>query len=149
MSRGKKKTFIWVLHGHQSTLHTTFVDMCMHVHVSCQPASHQVLMRPAGSLLGPNQTGETAQSWLSVCLLYPTSPKPPHPPPTLSSGYLEETRLTGHTPHIWKWCVSVKIYPVSHVPPPRPELENPQLKPETCLLGYSPLWCFLHLQQLW
>lgn len=92
----KKKTFVWVLHGHQATLHTTFVDMCMHVHVSCQPVSHQVLMRPAGSVLGPNQTGETAQSWLSFRLVHPTSPKPPAHPPSPPDILENHGRLSTH-----------------------------------------------------
>jgi len=99
---GKKKTFGWVFHGHQATLHTTFVDVCMHVHVSCQPASHQVLMRPAGSTLGPNQTGETAQSWLSP----PCTPHLPKAhPPSLSSRYLGEPWMAERTRQIWKWPV--------------------------------------------
>lgn len=100
---GEKKTFVWVFHGHQATLHTTFVDVCMHVHVSCQPASHQVLMRPAGSVLGPNQTGETAQSWLSP----PCTPLLPEASrlPSLSSRYLGEPWTAEHTRQIWKWPV--------------------------------------------
>lgn len=138
---------MWVLHGHQATLHTTFVDVCMHVHVSCQPASYQVLMRPAGSVLGPNQTGETAQSWLSFRLVHPTSPKPPAHPPSPPDILENHGRLS--TQGRFGNGMFVKIYPVSQIPWPRPEFESPRLKPQTCLFGFLPLPCFLHLQQLW
>lgn len=118
---------MWVFHGHQATLHTTFVDVCMHVHVSCQPASHQVLMRPAGSALGPNQTGETAQSWLSLsCTPHPpdasclpthptTHPSPPHPP-SISSISWRTMDGWAHTADLETDSVFVKISSVSQIP---------------------------------
>jgi len=138
---------VWVFHGHQATLHTTFVDVCMHVHVSCQPASHQVLMRPAGSVLGPNQTGETAQSWLSP----PCTPHLPEAsrPPSLFSRYLGEPWTAEHTRQIWKWPVCLLKSMSLQIPWPGPELESPRLQPQTCLPGCLPLQCFLHLQQQW
>lgn len=104
----------------------------MHVHVSCQPASHQALMRPAGSSLRPNQTGETAESWLCLRLERPHLPEARCP---VSSGYLGEPRTAEHTRQIWKWRVFVKkkIYIKkknrARLPRPGPELESPRLKP--------------------
>lgn len=124
-------------------LHTTFVDVCMHVHVSCQPASHQVLMRPAGSVLGPNQTGETAQSWLSP----PSTPhlqKASHPP-SLFSRNLEEPWMDEQTRQIWRWPVYLLKSSVSQLPWPGPESQSPLLQPQTWLPGCLPLQCFLHL----
>ncbi|MEQ2246513.1 hypothetical protein ILYODFUR_000041 [Ilyodon furcidens] len=73
------RPWFWSNSPQTAMLHTTFVDVCMHVHVSCHPASHQLLMRPAGSLLGPNQTGDGTD--LALSDLY--TPPPRSPTPTL------------------------------------------------------------------
>lgn len=135
----KKEASVWFFHGHQATLHTTFVDVCMHVHVSCQPASHQVLMRPAGSVLGPNQTGETAQSWLRPPRT-PHFPEPPaHPasPPHILEDHGPLSTHT-HTEDLEMASVFVKI---SWIPRSGPELESPLLLRPASPVAYT-LQCF-------
>lgn len=125
--------------------------ICWYVHACAR-------LMPARFPSSPNEASwlcaRTKPNWRDGTVLALFSPCTPHlpkasRPPSLSSRYLGEPWTAEHTRQIWKFRVFVKIYPVSQIPWPGPELESPRLKPQTCLLGFLPLPWFLHLQQLW
>lgn len=101
-------------------LHTTFVDVCMHVHVSCHPASHQLLMRPAGSLLGPNQTEDSTD--LALSALYTPPPRSPTPTLPCPPDILENHgRLSSQDRFGNGQSVCVKVFSVSIILLPGPQ----------------------------
>lgn len=125
-------------------LHTTFVDVCMHVHVSCHPASHQLLMRPAGSLLGPNQTGDSTD--LALSALYTPLPRSPTPtlpcPPDILENH-ERLSMRDRFGNGQSVCIKSSASSLSCCQ--GPESKGPKsLQLQTCLSGYPLLHCFTH-----
>lgn len=119
-------------------LHTTFVDVCMHVHVSCHPASHQLLMRPAGSLLGPNQTGDGTDLALSAFYTPPPRSLTPtlHCPPDIlgNHGRLSMWDRFGNGQSV---CVESSASTLSRCQ--GPESKSPKsLQLQTCLVPLAP-----------
>lgn len=145
--RRKKKNFRVGLSrasGHASH----YICWCVHACARLMPARLPSSPNEASWLHARTKPNWRDGTVLALSALYTP---PPQSPPTLPLLQISWRTMDGwaHTADLEMASVFVKMYYVSQIPWPRPELESPRLQPQTCLLGCLPLQCFQHPQQQW
>lgn len=126
-----------------------YICWCVHACARLMPARLPSSPNEASWLCAWTKPNWRDGTVLALSALY--TPPPRSLTPTLPLLQISWRTMDGwaHKADLEMASVFVKIDDVSQIPWPGPELESPQLQPQTCLPGCLPLHSFLHLQQQW
>lgn len=121
-----------------------YICWCVHACARLMPARLPSSPNEASWLCARTKPNWRDGTVLALSALY--TPPPRSLPPTLPFLQISWRTMDGwaHTADLEMASVFVKIYYVSQIPWPGPELESPRLQPQTCLPGCLPLQCYIY-----